>query len=84
MRVLESGATQSYNMGKNKKHKLRKTKEASESSDDGSGKLMEWWVIWNILIFSGHAVKVGSVTNFHFIQCLQNFLSFLQIAHDAL
>ncbi|KAK3098342.1 hypothetical protein FSP39_018619 [Pinctada imbricata] len=36
MRVLESGATPSYNMGKSKKHKLRKTKEASESSDEGS------------------------------------------------
>ncbi|KAJ8315187.1 hypothetical protein KUTeg_007337 [Tegillarca granosa] len=37
MRVLETETTQSgYNMGKNKKHKLRKTKEASESSDDGT------------------------------------------------
>ena len=34
MRVLESGATPSYNMGKNKKHKIRKTKEVSDSSDD--------------------------------------------------
>lgn len=34
MRVLESGATPSYNMGKNKKHKLRKTKDVSDSSDD--------------------------------------------------
>ncbi|XP_060077798.1 ubiquitin carboxyl-terminal hydrolase 16-like [Ylistrum balloti] len=35
MRVLETEATQSYNMGKNRKHKMRKAKEASESSDDG-------------------------------------------------
>lgn len=34
MRVLESGATPSYNMGKNKKHKIRKTKDVSDSSDD--------------------------------------------------
>lgn len=34
MRVLESGATPSYNMGKNKKHKIRKTKDMSDSSDD--------------------------------------------------
>ncbi|XP_062608823.1 ubiquitin carboxyl-terminal hydrolase 16-like [Saccostrea cucullata] len=37
MRVLESGAAPSYNMGKNKKHKLRKTKEVSDSSDDALG-----------------------------------------------
>ncbi|XP_061193620.1 ubiquitin carboxyl-terminal hydrolase 16-like isoform X2 [Saccostrea echinata] len=37
MRVLETEATPSYNMGKNKKHKLRKTKEVSDSSDDALG-----------------------------------------------
>ncbi|OWF43003.1 ubiquitin carboxyl-terminal hydrolase 45-like [Mizuhopecten yessoensis] len=39
MRVLETEATQSYNMGKNRKHKMRKAKEASDSSDDGCASL---------------------------------------------
>ncbi|CAC5376201.1 USP16_45 [Mytilus coruscus] len=36
MRVQASETTPTYSMGKNKKHKIRKTKEASDSSDDGS------------------------------------------------
>ncbi|VDI10562.1 ubiquitin carboxyl-terminal hydrolase 16/45 [Mytilus galloprovincialis] len=36
MRVQATETTPTYSMGKNKKHKIRKTKEASDSSDDGS------------------------------------------------
>lgn len=43
MRVLEADPSIPYKMGKNKKHRIRKTKEneADESSDDGlqNGKL---------------------------------------------
>jgi hypothetical protein len=37
MRVQATETTPSYSMGKSKKHKIRQTKEASDSSDDGSG-----------------------------------------------
>ena len=37
MRVLDAGSPHTYKMGKNRKHRIRKSKEneAEESSDDG-------------------------------------------------
>ena len=38
MRVLDAGSTHTYKMGKNRKHRIRKSKEneAEESSDEGA------------------------------------------------
>lgn len=38
MRVLDAGITHTYKMGKNRKHRIRKSKEneAEESSDEGA------------------------------------------------
>lgn len=48
MRVQATETTPTYSMGKNKKHKIRKTKEASDSSDDGSG----WYMYMVIMTLS--------------------------------
>lgn len=51
MRVLEIEAARSYTMGKNKKHKLRKSKEndlgGSESSEEGGGEgcIFTFWLV---------------------------------------